>query len=61
MNEVTEDWGTFHNDELQNLYCSANIITEVKWMIWAGREARMGGKRNACRVLVLKPEEKRPL
>jgi hypothetical protein len=30
-------------------------------MRWAGHVARMGEKRNACRVLVGKPEEKRPL
>jgi len=30
-------------------------------MIWAGHVARMGGKRNAYRILVLKADEKRPL
>jgi hypothetical protein len=30
-------------------------------MRWAGHVARMGEKRNACRILVGKPEGKRPL
>jgi hypothetical protein len=28
---------------------------------WAGHETRMGEKRNACRLLVGKPEGRRPL
>jgi hypothetical protein len=45
------------------LYSSPNIITMIKSrrMIWAGHVARMGEKRNAYRILMRKPEGKRPL
>jgi hypothetical protein len=50
-----------HNKELQ--YSSPNIIRMIKSrrMRWAGHVARMGEKRNAYRILVIEPEEKRPL
>jgi hypothetical protein len=49
--------------ELHNLYGSTGIIRTIKSrrMKWAGHVARMGAKRNACRILVGKPEGKRPL
>jgi hypothetical protein len=49
--------------ELHDLYSSPSIIRIIKSrrMRWAGHEARMGEKRNAYRVLVGKPEGKRPL
>jgi hypothetical protein len=50
-----------HNEELHNLYSLPNIMIESKRMRRAGRVARMGEKRNACRILVAKPEGKRPL
>jgi hypothetical protein len=52
-----------HNEELHNLYSSPNIIRMIKSrrMSWAGHVARMGEKRNAYRILVGKPEGKRPL
>jgi hypothetical protein len=52
-----------HNEELHNLYSSPNIIRMIKSrrMRWAGHVARMGETRNACRILVGKPEGKRPL
>jgi hypothetical protein len=45
------------------LYSSSNIIRMIKLrrMRWAGHVARMGEKRNACRILVRKPEGKRRL
>jgi hypothetical protein len=45
------------------LYSSASIIRIIKprRMRWAGHIARMGEKRNAYRLLVGKPEGKRPL
>ena len=51
------------NEELNDLYCSANIVRVIKSrrMIWAGHVARMGEERGAYRVLVGKPEGKRPL
>jgi hypothetical protein len=60
--EVTRDWKKLHNEELQNLYSSPNIIRMInsRRMRWAGHVARMG-KRNAYRILVGKLEGKRPL
>jgi hypothetical protein len=52
-----------HTEELHNLYSSPNIIRMIKprRMRWAGHVARMGEKRNAYRILVGKPEGRRPL
>jgi hypothetical protein len=57
-------WRKLHNEELHNLYSSPSIIRMMKLrrMRWAGHVARMGGeKRIAYRILVGKPEGKRPL
>ena len=43
------------------MYCSPNIIRAIKSRRWAGHVARMGEKRGVYRVLVAKPEGKRPL
>jgi hypothetical protein len=61
--EVTGGWRKLHNEELRDLYSSPSIIRIMKsrWMRWAGHVARMGEKRNAYRLLVGKPEGKRPL
>jgi hypothetical protein len=61
--EMIDGWRKLHNEELHNLYCSPSIITIIKSrrMRWAGNVARMGEKRNAYRILVGKPEGKRPL
>jgi len=52
-----------HNEELNDLYCSPNILWVMKWrrMRWAGHVTRMGEERGVYRVLVRKPEGKRPL
>jgi hypothetical protein len=59
---VTGDWRKLHNEELHNLYSSPTIIRMIKSrrVRWAGRVARMGERRNAYRILVGKPEGKRP-
>jgi hypothetical protein len=51
------------NEELHNLYSSPSIIRMIKSrrMKWAGHVARMGEKRNAYRIVVGKPEGRRPL
>jgi hypothetical protein len=56
-------WRKLHNDELKNLYCSPSIVRVIKSrrMRWAGHVARMDGTRGVHRVLVGKPERKRPL
>jgi hypothetical protein len=61
--EVTGEWRKLHNDELRDLYSSLSIIRIIKSrrMRWAGHVARMGDKRNAYRLLVGKPERRRPL
>jgi hypothetical protein len=57
--EVTGGWGKLHNEELHNMYSSPNIIKMMKSrrIRWTGHVARMGEKRNVCRILVGKPEE----
>jgi hypothetical protein len=52
-----------HNEELRDLYSSSRIIRIMKSrrMRWADHAARIVEKRNAYRLLVGKPEEKRPL
>jgi hypothetical protein len=61
--EVTGGWRKLHNEDLHNLYSSPSIIRIIKSrrMRWAGYIARMGKKRNVYRILVEKPERKRPL
>ena len=61
--EVTGEWRRLHNEELNDLYCSPNIVRTIKCrrMIWAGNVARIGVRRGVYRVLVGKPEGKRPL
>jgi len=61
--EVTGEWRRLHNEALNDLYCSPNIVRVIKLrrMGWAGHVARMVEERGAYRVLVGKPEGKRPL
>jgi hypothetical protein len=61
--EVIGGWRKLHNEELYNMYFSPSIIRIIKSgrMRWAGHVARMEEKRTAYRILVGKPEGKRPL
>jgi len=61
--EVTGEWRRLHNEELNDLYSSPKILRVIKSrrMRWAGHVARMGEERGMYRVLVGKPEGKRPL
>jgi len=63
MDEVTGEWRRLYNEELNDLNCSSNIVRVIKWrrIGWAGYVARMGEERGVSRVLVGKPEGKRPL
>jgi hypothetical protein len=60
---VTGKWRKLHNEELNDLYSSPNIVRAIKLrrMRWVGHVARMGEERGVYRVLVGKPEGKRPL
>ena len=51
-----------HNEELNDLYCSPNIVRVIKSRImrWAGHVAHMGEERGVYRVLLGKPEGRRP-
>jgi hypothetical protein len=61
--EVTRRWRKVHNEELRDLYSSPSMIRIMKSrrMRWLGHVARMGEKRNVYRLLIGKPEGKRPL
>ena len=61
--EVTGEWTRLHNEELNDLYCSPNIVRVIKSrrMRWAGHVARMGEERGTYTVLLEKPEGRRLL
>jgi hypothetical protein len=57
------EWRKLHKEELHDLYFSPNILRVIKWrrMRWAGHVARMGEERGVYKVLMGKPEGRRPL
>jgi len=59
----TGEWRGMHNEELNDLYSSPNIVQVIKSrrMRWAGHVARMVEEREVYRVLVGKPEGRSPL
>jgi hypothetical protein len=61
--EVRGEWRKLHYEELNELYCSPNIVLVIKSrkMRWVGYVARMGKRRGVYRVLVGKPEGKNHL
>jgi hypothetical protein len=61
--EITGEWRKLHNEELNDLCSSPNIIRVIKSrrMRWAGHVARMGEGRGAYRILVGRPEGRRLL
>jgi hypothetical protein len=62
MCDKSGEWRKLHNEELNDLYPLPNIVRVVKSrrMGWAGHVAHMGQDRDVYRVLVGKPEGKRP-
>jgi hypothetical protein len=60
--EVTGEWKKLHNEELNDLYYSFNIVWVIKSrkMRWLRHVAHMRERRGVCRVLVGKPDGKRP-
>jgi hypothetical protein len=63
VDEVTGEWRKLHNEQLNDLYSLPSIVRVVKLrrMRWTGHVARMAEERGVHRVLVGKPEGKRPL
>jgi hypothetical protein len=61
--DVSGEWRKLYNVEFHDLHSSPRIIRIIKArrMRWAGHVARMGENRNAFRLLVGKPEGRRPL
>jgi hypothetical protein len=61
--EVTGGWRKLQDREIHNLYSSPDIIRQTKSrrMRWVGHVGRMGEGRKVYRVLVGKPEGKKPL
>jgi hypothetical protein len=61
--EVTEEWRRLHKEQLHDLYSSPNVVRVIKCRRtrWVGHVAWIGEGRGVYRVLVGKPEGKRPL
>jgi hypothetical protein len=61
--KLTGEWRKLYNEELHDLYSSPTIVRVIKSrrMRWAGHVACMGEGRGLYRVLVWKPEGKRPM
>ena len=61
--EVTGEWRKLHNEELNDLHSSPNIVRVIKSrkLRWTGHVAHMGEERGVYKFLVGKPEGRRPL
>jgi hypothetical protein len=55
---VTGGWRKLHDEELRNLYSLPSVIRMIKlWRVRRARKvARMAERRDACRLLMGKPE-----
>jgi hypothetical protein len=63
VKEVVAGWRRWHSEELRNLYTLPNIIMMIisRRMRWARHVTHMEELRNGYRILVRRPERKRPL
>ena len=61
--DVTEEWRQLHDEEIYDLYCSPNVswVIKSRRMNWVGQVAHRVEKRGVNRVLVGRPEGKRPI
>ena len=61
--KASGEWRRLHNEELNDIYCSPNIIRVIKSgrMRWARHVTRMEDRRGTYRDLVGRPEGKIPL
>jgi len=61
--EVARGWGNLHSEEFHNLYVSPNItrVMKSRMMRLVEHVARVGEMKNVLKILVCKPEGKRPL
>jgi hypothetical protein len=61
--EATGEWRRLHNEKLNDLYSSPNIMRVIKSrrMDWAGHVARTAERKDVYRILVGRPDGRRPL
>jgi hypothetical protein len=61
--KVRGKWKKLYNEELNDLYCSPNIVqvSKSRRVRWVGHAACMGEKKGVYKVVVGKPEGQRPL
>jgi len=54
VDKVTGEWRRLPNEEINDLYCSSNIIRVIKSrkIRWAGHVAHMGERRGTYKILV---------
>jgi len=58
--EVTGEWGRQQNETLYDLYSPNIWVIKSRRMRWMAHVAHMGKRRGACRILVGRPEGRRP-